>query len=319
MLVGTFQDSPDRQVTLDEAQTAAEALHASYFECSPLLGRGVQELFSHAASVLQAADEVRPTVSPISPPSSATRNLFNLVRGRRSLSQSQPGPRMRSSHYVPHSASSRQTAFTELNAPVPVLNIAPGTDAGSGNVLLLGPQHFKCVIHGGHSCGRKSLVHRYLHGTFEWLPEVPWMTWKAAVKVIAPEHERRPSLPVAGTTVPYALTISETASNRSLDPLRRSTYHGTNVFVLCFNVSDYREDVMTELKGRVSGAFFGPAEDIVLTADFQWFEECRAFNPNIPILVVATKIDQREGTSRAWTKSQVRYLSYLWFDVGTAD
>jgi hypothetical protein len=254
VLVGTFQDSPDREVTSDEAQTAAEALHASYFECSPILGRGVHELFSHTSSVLQAADEIRPTVSPTSPPPSATRTLFNLVRGRRSFSQAQPSSWARSgSHYVPHSASSRQTTFAEFSSPVPVLNIAPGTDAASANVLLLGPQHFKCVIHGGKSSGRKSLVHRYLHGTFEWLPEVPWMTWKAAVNVISPENERRPSLPVAGTTVPYALTISETASNRSLDSLRRSTYCGTSVFVLCFGVSDHREDVMTELKERVRG------------------------------------------------------------------
>ena len=265
VLVGTFQDSPDREVTSDEAQTAAEALHASYFECSPLLGRGVQELFAHASSVLQAADEIRPTASPVSPPPSVTRNLLNLVRGRRSFSQLQPSPRARSgAHYVPHSASSRQTTFAELNSPVPVLNIAPGTDAASANVLLLGPQHFKCVIHGGQSSGRKSLVHRYLHGTFEWLPEVPWMTWKAAVNVISPENERRPSLPVAGTTVPYALTISETASSRSLDSLRRSTYNGTNVFILCFAVSDYREDIMTELKQRVSDT--EERENVTLTS-----------------------------------------------------
>lgn len=293
VLVGTFQDSPSRQITTDEAQTAAEALHASYFECSPLLGRGVQELFKHAAKVLQAVEELRPTPAVgSSPPPSATRALFNLVRGRRSYSQSTASPRTRSAtQHLPQSASFKRQTFAESSPLVPVLNIAPDSEPASTNLLLLGPQHFKCVIHGGESSGRKSLVHRYLHGTFEWLPEVPWMTWKAAVNVVPKEHERRPSLPpVAGSMVPYALSISETGANKSLDSLRRSTYIGVNVFVICFSVSDYREEVMQEIKGR-------------------WHDECRNYGAHIPIIVVATKIDQREGTMRAWTTAQGRALS----------
>ncbi|KIM27892.1 hypothetical protein M408DRAFT_51899, partial [Serendipita vermifera MAFF 305830] len=106
---------------------------------------------------------------------------------------------------------------------------------------------------------------------------------------------------------PYALTISETSSSRSLDPLRRSTYGGSNVFVLCFAVSDYREEVMLELKER-------------------WFDECRSFNPSVPVLVVATKIDQRAGTTRAWTKSQgeafarsIRAAGYLECSAATGE
>jgi GTPase SAR1 family protein len=41
----------------------------------------------------------------------------------------------------------------------------------------------------------------------------------------------------------------------------------------------------------------------------QWYEECRAFNPGIPIVVLATKIDQRAGTLRAWNKAQGHALS----------
>ncbi|KAG8872713.1 hypothetical protein FRC20_009125 [Serendipita sp. 405] len=289
VLVGTFQDSPTREVTVDEAQTAAEALHASYFECSPPLGRGVQELFNHAATVLQVTDELRPTATVNSPPLSATRALFNLVRGRRSYSHSHASLRSQT-HYLPHSASSKRQTFSHSQTPVPVLNIAPRSDATSGNLLLLGPQHFKCVIHGHAASGKKSLVHRYLHGIFEWIPEVPWMTWKAAVSVIPREEERRPSLPIAGTTVPYALTISEVASSNTLDPLRRSTYSGASIFVICFDVSDYREEVMREIKER-------------------WYEECRSYGPGIPVVLVATKIDQRTGTLRAWTKAQGMALS----------
>lgn len=117
------------------------------------------------------------------------------------------------------------------------------------------------------------------------------MTWKAAVNVVPKEHERRPSLPpVAGSMVPYALSISETGASKSLDSLRRSTYIGVNVFVICFSVSDYREEVMQEIKGR-------------------WHDECRNYGAHIPIIVVATKIDQREGTMRAWTTAQGRALS----------
>ena len=82
------------------------------------------------------------------------------------------------------------------------------------------------------------------------------MTWKAAVNVVPTEHEKQPGQPpVAGSTVPYALSISETGTNRTLDALRRSTYMGVNVFVICFSVSDYREEVMQEIKGRVSRSY----------------------------------------------------------------
>jgi GTPase SAR1 family protein len=77
------------------------------------------------------------------------------------------------------------------------------------------------------------------------------MTWKAAVNVTPVENERRPSLPIIGSTVPYALTISETAPNRELDSLRRITYLGTSVFIICFSVSDHREEVMQEIQERV--------------------------------------------------------------------
>jgi hypothetical protein len=279
VLVGTFQDSPQREVTSDEAQTAAEALHASYFECSPVLGRGVQELFAHAATVLQTADQIPAPATPITHPTSATRSLFNLVRGRRSFSHfaSPPHSHSRSqSHYVPHSASSRQQRHqvpnsasarqqtfgtpTRLNIPS-VINIGPGLDTNPLDVAFMSPEHLKCVILGGDGSGKKSLVHRYLHGTFEWLPEVPWMTWKAAVNVQptstmrAPDHERRPSLPQPlvnpGGHIPYALSISETGASKGLDSLRRSTYNGVSVFVICFSVSDYREEVMQEVRERV--------------------------------------------------------------------
>lgn len=275
VLVGTFQDSPHREVSADEAQTAAEALHASYFECSPLLGRGVQELFAHVATVLQTADQLHTSVTSAASPTSATRHLFNLVRGRRSFSGSSSHTRSHSHyvthstssrqqfHQVPHSASARQQTFADAHPPSSfpsVLNIAPGMDATP--MPLIPPQLFKCVIHGGDSSGKKSLVHRYLHGLFEWLPEAPWMTWKAAVNFQptphsrAMDHERRPSLPhplpVPTGPIPYALSISEAGAARGLDSLRRATYAGVNVFVICFSVSDYREEVMQEIRERVS-------------------------------------------------------------------
>jgi GTPase SAR1 family protein len=276
VLVGTFQDSPQREVTSDEAQTAAEALHASYFECSPLLGRGVQELFAHAATVLQTADQIPTPIISTARPTSATRSLFDLVRGRRSFSHFASTPHSRSqshSHYVPHSASSRQQrhhvpnsasagqqTFAQLNMSS-VINIGPGLDMNALDVPFIPPEHLKCVILGGDGSGKKSLVHRYLHGTFEWLPEVPWMTWKAAVNVQptstmrALDLERRPSLPqplvTPGGHIPFALSISETGAAKSLDSLRRSTYSGVNVFVICFSVSDYREEVMQEVRERV--------------------------------------------------------------------
>lgn len=48
---------------------------------------------------------------------------------------------------------------------------------------------------------------------------------------------------------------------------------------------------------------------MVLIFLLQWYEECKVFNANIPVVVVGTKIDQRAGTLRAWTTAQGQAVS----------
>ena len=102
------------------------------------------------------------------------------------------------------------------------------------------------------------------------------MTWKASVKLDDDDE---------GET-PYALSIAEVGSARQYDYLRQQTYTGANAFLLCFDVGDYRDETMKEVRER-------------------WAAECRSHGAHIPIILVGTKIDQRQGTLRAFTPAQV--------------
>ena len=102
------------------------------------------------------------------------------------------------------------------------------------------------------------------------------MTWKASVKLDDDDE---------GET-PYALSIAEVGSARQYDYLRQQTYAGANAFVLCFDVGDYRDETMKDVRER-------------------WAAECRSHGAHIPIILVGTKIDQRQGTLRAFTPAQV--------------
>jgi GTPase SAR1 family protein len=102
------------------------------------------------------------------------------------------------------------------------------------------------------------------------------MTWKASVKLDDDEE---------GAT-PYALSIVEVGSARQYDYLRPQTYVGANAFVLCFDVGDYRDETMKDIRER-------------------WAAECRSQGAHIPVILVGTKTDQRQGTLRAFTPEQV--------------
>jgi len=103
------------------------------------------------------------------------------------------------------------------------------------------------------------------------------MTWKASVKLDDDDE---------GET-PYALALAEVGSARQYDYLRQQTYAGASAFVLCFDVGDYRDETMREVRER-------------------WAVECRSHGgAHIPIILVGTKIDQRQGTLRAFTPEQV--------------
>ena len=102
------------------------------------------------------------------------------------------------------------------------------------------------------------------------------MTWKASVKLDDDDE---------GAT-PYALSIAEVGSARQYDYLRQQTYAGAHAFVLCFDVGDYRDETMKDVRER-------------------WAAECRSHGVHIPIILVGTKTDQRQGTLRAFTPAQV--------------
>lgn len=199
----------------------------------------MNELFSHVANVLHASYDLSPIATP--PPASTTKALFDRVRGRLS--------HQHHSSIVTPPLSTNSKKFNTVTSIGSTASAAMIT-GGFLNIRPLQPRHFKCVLLGSKSSGRRNLVHRYLHGTFECLPETPWMTWKAAVQLSASESEAD-----FGMSNQFALILSETGSSKALDGLRRSTYQGVNVFVICFNVCDYREENWKEVRERVISVF----------------------------------------------------------------
>jgi hypothetical protein len=114
------------------------------------------------------------------------------------------------------------------------------------------------------------------------------MTWKASVKLDDDDEGE----------MPYALSIGEVGSARQYDYLRQQTYAGASAFVLCFDVGDYRDETMKEVRER-------------------WAGECRSHGGHIPIILVGTKIDQRQGTLRAFTPEQVSCPDEIYFFILT--
>ena len=72
------------------------------------------------------------------------------------------------------------------------------------------------------------------------------------------------------------LSIWDTGGGEEYDRLRPITYRGTEVFVICFSITSPNSFEQVKLK---------------------WYPEIKDHCPNVPILLIGTKIDLREDTT----------------------
>lgn len=120
----------------------------------------------------------------------------------------------------------------------------------------------KCIVVGDGGVGKTSMLMSYALLTFP-VEYVPTVFDSYAV-----------SVEVAG--VGYQLCLFDTAGQEDYDRLRPLSYHGADVFLLCFSVVSPNswENVTSK-----------------------WLPELRYYNLNTPIILVGTQSDLRENAT----------------------
>uniref|UniRef100_A0A0X3Q0S1 Ras-related C3 botulinum toxin substrate 1 n=1 Tax=Schistocephalus solidus TaxID=70667 RepID=A0A0X3Q0S1_SCHSO len=119
------------------------------------------------------------------------------------------------------------------------------------------PGEIKCVIIGDGAVGKTCLLIRHVSGNFD-VGYQPTVFDNYALNVTCQGQ-------------PFLLKLFDTAGQEGFENLRRYTYPGTHVFLLCFAVD--------------SRASFDNIE--------KWKNDVRAVVPNAPIILVGCQSDKR--------------------------
>jgi len=119
-------------------------------------------------------------------------------------------------------------------------------------------ENIKCVIVGDGTTGKTSMLISYINNVFP-LVYVPTVFDNYNARVICDGH-------------PVALSLWDTAGQGDYDALRPISYHNTDIFILCYCVSD--RSSLENLKNK-------------------WIPEIKNNDKNVPFVIVGTKSDLR--------------------------
>ncbi|KAI9798613.1 MAG: Rho GTPase protein rac1 [Sarcosagium campestre] len=160
-------------------------------------------------------------------------------------------------------------------------------------------QSLKCVVTGDGAVGKTCLLISYTTNAFpgEYIPTV-FDNYSASVMVDGK---------------PISLGLWDTAGQEDYDRLRPLSYPQTDVFLVCFsivsppsfdNVTAKVSCILSSQECRVAGS-----SDIDSS---QWFPEIEHHAPNVPIILVGTKLDLREDPAAKESLRQKRMEPINW-------
>jgi len=141
-------------------------------------------------------------------------------------------------------------------------------------------QSVKCVVVGDGAVGKTCMLMSFSNNTFptQYVPTV-FDNYNTAIMI---------------DDTPYSLGLWDTAGQEEYDRLRKLCYPQTDVFLVCFSVV---------------------TPDSFDNVEFRWCPELQEHAPNIPIVLVGTKLDLREN-EEALKKLDDEGLEPISYDQG---
>ena len=91
---------------------------------------------------------------------------------------------------------------------------------------------------------------------------------------------------------PISLGLWDTAGQEDYDRLRPLSYPQTDVFLICFSIVS--PPSFDNVKAKASALACAPSFRGMLTWAFKWYPEIEHHAPNVPIILVGTKLDLRD-------------------------
>lgn len=111
---------------------------------------------------------------------------------------------------------------------------------------------------------------------------------------------------------PISLGLWDTAGQEDYDRLRPLSYPQTDVFLICFSIVSPPSFDNVKAKVSISSLPFSCSKTRVANASQQWYPEIDHHAPNIPIILVGTKLDLREdpATMESLRSKRMEPVSY---------